>query len=95
MEQNSNKNKIKEVAVIKYDESEIAPKVVALGKGAIAEKIIQKAKENDIPIEENNELAHVLNTLQIGDQIPPELYSIVAEILVFVHELDYNERRRT
>jgi flagellar biosynthesis protein len=83
-----NKKEIKEAAAIKYDENDIAPKIVALGKGQIAEKIIEKAKQNNVPIEENKELSHILNTLSIGDQIPPELYEVVAEILVFVHSLD-------
>ena len=59
--------KIKEVAAIKYSPDEdAAPKIVALGKGEVGEKIIEKAEENAIPIVENPNLAHVLNTLSVG-----------------------------
>lgn len=82
------KKKIKEVAALKYSPDDPAPKVVALGKGEIAEKILEAARENEVPIYENPELAHTLNALSIGDEIPPELYEIVAQILVFVSDLD-------
>ncbi len=82
------KKKIKEAAALKYSPDDSAPKVVALGKGEIAEKILEAARENEIPIYENPELAHTLNALSIGDEIPPELYEIVAQILVFVSDLD-------
>lgn len=81
--------KIKEVAALKYspDESN-APKIVALGKGEAAKKIIEAAEKSNVPIYQNAELAHTLNKLKIGDEIPPELYEVVAEILVFVSNLD-------
>ncbi len=82
------KKKIKEAAVLKYNTDESAPKVVALGKGEIAEKILETAQNNNVPVYENPELAHILNTLSIGDEIPEELYEIVAEILVFVSDID-------
>ena len=83
------KKKIKQAAVLKYTPDESAPKIVALGKGEIAEKIIEIAKENSVALYENPELVQALNTMAIGDQIPPELYEIVAQILVFVSDLDY------
>ena len=83
--------KIKEVAALQYTPGEnTAPKIVALGKGEVAEKIIETAKANDVPIYENSQLAHTLNALNIGDEIPSELYGLVAEILVFVSNLDRN-----
>jgi len=90
-----NTKKIKEVAALQYTPGESsAPKIVALAKGEIAEKVIEKAKENDIPIYENAQLAQTLNLLNIGDEIPPELYEVVAEILVFVSSIDsrYGEK---
>ena len=54
----------------------------------MAEKIIAKAKENDVPFYQDNKLAETLSKLQIGDTIPPELYDVVAEILVFVDDMD-------
>jgi len=65
-----------------------------MGKGEIAEKILEKAKENNIPIYENEELAAALNAMNIGDEIPPELYDIVAQILVFVGSVDKNMEKR-
>jgi flagellar biosynthesis protein len=64
-----------------------APTVVAKGRGAIGAKIIELAKANDIPIEENEVLAGALSNVELGDEIPVELYKAVAEVLVFVLRL--------
>ena len=64
-----------------------APRVVAKGKGAIGTKIIEVAKAHDIPIEENEVLAGALSNVDIGDEIPPDLYKAVAEVLIFVLKL--------
>ncbi len=81
--------KVKEVAALKYSpDSDAAPKIVAVGKGEIAEKIIEKAKENDVPIYEDASLAHTLNSFKLGDEIPEELYDIVAKILIFIGDVD-------
>ena len=64
-----------------------APRVVAKGKGTIGEKIIELAKANDIPIEENEVLAGALSNVELGDEIPPDLYKAVAEVLIFVLRL--------
>ena len=64
-----------------------APRVVAKGKGAIGAKIIEVAKAHDIPIEENELLAGALSNVELGDEIPVELYKAVAEVLVFVLRL--------
>ena len=61
-----------------------APRVTAKGKGSIGAKIIEVAKENNIPIEENEVLAGALANVEIGDEIPTELYKAVAEVLGFV-----------
>ncbi len=61
-----------------------APRVIAKGKGTIGAKIVEVAKANDIPIEENEVLAGALSNVEIGDEIPAELYKAVAEVLVFV-----------
>ena len=82
------KKKLKEVVALKYIDGDSAPKVVASGKGQIAEKILEIADKSHVPIQENAELAHVLSALSIGDEIPPELYEIIAQILVFVSDLD-------
>jgi len=64
-----------------------APRVVAKGKGAIGKKIIEVARAHDIPIEENEVLAGALSNVELGDEIPEELYKAVAEVLVFVLKL--------
>lgn len=69
-----------------------APRVVAKGKGALGEKIIEVAKANDVPIEENEVLAGALSNVELGDEIPPELYRAVAEVLVFVLRLSGHRR---
>lgn len=70
-----------------YEEGTNAPVVVAKGKGTIGEKIVEIAKVHDIPIEENEILAGALSKVELGDEIPPDLYKAVAEVLVFVLRL--------
>ena len=67
--------------------------VVAKGKGTIGAKIVEVAKANDIPIEENEILAGALSKVELGDEIPAELYKAVAEVLVFVLRLSGAETR--
>jgi flagellar biosynthesis protein len=69
-----------------YDKSG-APRVVAKGRGTVGEKIIEVAKAHDIPIEENEVLAGALSNVELGDEIPAELYKAVAEVLIFVLRL--------
>lgn len=80
--------KQKTAVAIAYEPGDSAPKILASGKGAVAEKIIETAKENDVPFYQDNKLAETLSKLEIGDAIPPELYDVVAEILVFVDDMD-------
>ncbi len=83
------KQKVKTAVALAYDPNEDgAPKVIASGKGALAEKIIEQAKDNKIPVHEDDKLAETLSRLEIGEMIPPELYEVVAEILVFVDAMD-------
>lgn len=81
-------NKNRTAVALSYDANETAPKIIASGKGYLADKIINVAKEVDIPIHKDEKLAKTLSKLEIGDCIPPELYSVVSEILVFVDNLD-------
>lgn len=80
--------KEKTAVTVAYNPGEVAPKILAVGKGEVAERIIETAKENDVPFYQDNKLAETLSRLQIGDTIPPELYEVVAEILVFVDDMD-------
>ncbi len=79
------KEKIKKAAALKYEiGKDNAPKVVAKGKGIIAEKIIEIAKKENIPIYEDPDTVEILSSLDVGQEIPPELYEVVAEILAYI-----------
>ena len=78
-----------QAAVVKYDEETgKAPVVVAQGKGRVAQQIIELAKENDIQIQEDSSLVANLLDMDLGDNIPPQLYSVMAEILLLIEEMD-------
>lgn len=75
-------------AALRYNpQKEQSPRVVAKGTGIIAERIIGIAKENRIPLKEDKQLVEILSTLDLYQEIPPELYKAVAEILVFVYRM--------
>lgn len=80
---------LKKAVALKYipGESE-APVVVAKGQGAIADLILAKAKENNVAVQEDAALVEVLSKLDLDQQIPSELYQLVAEILSFVYQSD-------
>jgi len=78
---------IKAAAIRYRHRKDLVPKVVAKGSGKIAEMIIQIAVENNIPIKDDPCLVEALSRLDLYDDIPPELYRAVAEILVFVYRM--------
>lgn len=80
--------KMKRAAAISYDGKDDAPQLIGKGSGIIADKIIETAREKEIPIYQDEELVESLNKLELGEYIPPELYKVVAEILIFVTDLD-------
>ena len=80
--------KIKQAIALEYDPADEAPRVIASGRGVLAERILKKAKEEKVPIHKDDKLADTLSRLQIGEMIPPELYEVVAEILVFVDDCE-------
>ena len=82
------KKKIKTAVALSYESGDVAPRVVASGRGLVAEKIIEKAKESNVAVHEDSKLAHTLANLEIGEMIPPELYEVVAEVLVFVNDME-------
>jgi flagellar biosynthesis protein len=81
-----------QLAVALHYDRKGAPRVVAKGKGSIGAKIIEVAREHNIPIEENKILAGALSNVELGDEIPAELYKAVAEVLVFVLKLTRQRR---
>lgn len=71
---------------IRYDAAkDTAPKVVAKGRGAIADRILKIARENNIPLREDKNLVRVLSRLELDQEIPPELYQVVAAILAVLY----------
>ncbi|MDE5778266.1 MAG: EscU/YscU/HrcU family type III secretion system export apparatus switch protein [Lachnospiraceae bacterium] len=88
MENDKNPNKKRKAVALSYDPSNQAPQVIASGQGAVADRIIEKAKEADVATYKDEGLADTLLKLEIGDMIPPELYGVVAEILIYVDKMD-------
>ena len=84
----------KKAVALKYDDKYDTPIVTAAGMGYVADRIIEKAKENEVPIVVNEELANLLNNVEVGDSIPEELYGAVAEIIAFVMSVDKKLDRR-
>ena len=82
------KPKTKQAIALEYDPNDVAPKIIATGRGKIAERIIEAAQEAEVPVHQDDKLADTLSKLDIGDFIPPELYEVVAEILVFVDQME-------
>ncbi len=88
MERKRKEEKVKTAGALAYEAGDVAPKILATGKGELAERIIEKGKAGNVPLYKDNKLANTLSKLEIGDTIPPELYDVVAEILVFVDDMD-------
>ena len=65
-----------------------APQVVAKGQDNLAEKIIEIAKKNNVPVHQDSDLVEVLVHLDLGDFIPPELYKAIAEILTHLYKVN-------
>lgn len=83
------KKEVKTAVALGYDtENGEAPYVIAAGKGVLAEKIIAESKKNAIPQYEDEKLVNSLSKLEIGENIPPELYEVVAQVLLFVDKMD-------
>lgn len=84
----------KKAAALTYDINSSAPRVTAVGMGKIAEKIIETAEENKVPVVYNKELTDMLTKVDIGDEIPYELYDIVAKVIAYVMDVDNNLKSR-
>ncbi len=83
------KNKRKKAVALRYDkEKDNAPKITAKGEGIVAEHIIEIAKKAGVPIKEDQDLVEILNKLEINQEIPPETYIVVAQILAWVYQLN-------
>ena len=82
-------SKLKKAVALRYrPEQADAPKITAKGTGIVAEKIIRIARKHGIPVKDDPDLVEVLSKLDLDEEIPPELYVVVAELLAFVYSLN-------
>ena len=87
--------KRKTVVALRYDiDRDRAPLVLATGRGAVADEILRVAEDNKIPLYEDPELAKLLAKLELDTEVPPELYTLVTEVLFFVFKLDRMAAKR-
>ncbi|MDO7786582.1 EscU/YscU/HrcU family type III secretion system export apparatus switch protein [Desulforamulus aquiferis] len=83
----------KKAVALRYDkEEDHVPEVIAAGHSYLAEKILQIAEEKSVPVYKDPVLVEMLSHLNVGEEIPPELYNIIAEVLTFVYSLDKETR---
>jgi len=80
--------KVKTAVALGFEPGDQAPKIIATGKGYLADKIIEEAKKSKVPLHHDSKLAETLSRLDFGDYIPPELYEAVVEVLMFVDRVD-------
>jgi flagellar biosynthesis protein len=78
---------MRKAAALRYDGKDAAPTVIATGRGAIADRILAAAREAGVPVREDQLLAEALAALELGTEVPPELYQAVAEALVWAYAL--------
>ncbi len=89
------KNDIKKAVALGYDiDVDNAPKVVAKGKGNLANNIIKIAKNNEIPIKKDEDLVELLSAIDIDKEIPDSMYKAVSEIFAFIYDLTTIERKK-
>ena len=79
---------------LQYSDEDSAPVVVASGMGYLAERIVDVAQENGVPVYEDDSLATILSQLNLGQEIPPELYQAIVEIYVYFLNFDPEGRRQ-
>lgn len=74
-------------------EQDQAPRLLAKGKGYVADKIIEVARDHDTPIYKDERLSRQLQNMSVGETIPEDLYNVVAEVLVFISRMDARYKR--
>ena len=90
------KNHMRKAVALRYDSAQDqAPRVVAKGRGYLAEKIIQAAKAHGVPLVADADLSHVLEEMELDAQIPSQFYLAVAEVLAFVYRLNEKQAPRS
>jgi flagellar biosynthesis protein len=87
--------RIRQAAALSYDDTrDQSPRVVAKGKGEVAEQIIRRAVEAGVPLMESEALAKALVKIELDASVPPQLYLAVAEVLAWVYRLDAEAERQ-
>lgn len=82
-------DKPKQAVALKYKRGvDPAPKLVAKGRGAVAEKILELARKHNVPIQQDQALVNALYVLDLNESIPEDLYKAVAEVLAFVYRMN-------
>ena len=84
-------NTQQQAVALAYESGDFAPRVLAKGRGAIAEHIIAIAKEQGVFVHESKELVSMLMQVDLDDHIPAELYQTIAEILTWLYRLESDE----
>ncbi len=88
---NEENGKKQAVALTYNNEEDTAPKVIAKGKGFVADELLKEALKHNIPIQEDSSLVQLLSQLEINESIPEELYEVIAEIFAFIYRIDKNK----
>lgn len=84
-----------QAVALRYDqERDRAPRVIAKGRGYVAESIMATAQQNTIPVYQNKTLVNMLMALDIDREIPPELYRAIAEVLAYVYRIDKRAKEK-
>ena len=81
----------KQAVALAYEQGEFSPRVVAKGRGVVAEQIIKRAKEHNLFVHESKELVNLLMNVDLDEHIPELLYQAIAELLVWVYQLEKAE----
>jgi flagellar biosynthesis protein len=81
----------REAIALAYSQTDAAPRVVAKGKGLIAEQIISKAREHGVYVHESPELVALLTQVDIDEHIPPQLYMAIAELLAWLYRIEHGD----
>lgn len=82
----------KKAVALSYGPGDSAPVIVASGQGYLAEKIVELAADSGVPIYEDNSLSTILTQLQLGQEVPENLYQAIVEIYVYFLKFDPNAR---
>lgn len=85
-------DKTREAVALAYGQTDAAPRVVARGKGLIAEQIIARAREHGVYVHESPELVALLTQVDIDEHIPPQLYMAVAELLAWLYRIEHGDK---